>query len=75
MLLVLVGAALCLLLIACANVASLELANAVGRARTYAIQLAIGASRASLARTALAEGACLVGAAVLVGCVLAYAAR
>ena len=62
MLLVLVGAALCLLLIACANVASLELANAVGRARTYAIQLAIGASRASLARTALAEGACLVGA-------------
>ena len=33
MLLVLVGAALCLLLIACANVASLELANAVGRAQ------------------------------------------
>jgi len=74
MLLVLVGAALCLLLIACANVASLELANAVGRARTYAIQLAIGASRASLARTALAEGACLVGAAVGAACVLAYAA-
>jgi putative ABC transport system permease protein len=74
MLLVLVGAALCLLLIACANVASLELANAVGRARTYAIHLAIGASRASLARTALAEGACLVGAAVVVACVLAYAA-
>ncbi len=72
MLLVLVGAALCLLLIACANVASLELANAVGRARTYAIQLAIGASRGSLARTALAEGACLVGAAALAACVLAY---
>jgi putative ABC transport system permease protein len=72
MLLVLVGAALCLLLIACANVASLELANAAGRARTYAIQLAIGASRASLARTALAEGACLVGAAVLAACALAY---
>jgi predicted permease len=71
---VLVGAALCLLLIACANVASLELANAMGRARTYAIQLAIGASRASLARTALAEGVCLVGAAVLVAWVLAYAA-
>jgi putative ABC transport system permease protein len=74
MLLVLVGAALCLLLIACANVASLELANAVGRARTHAIQLAIGASRASLARTALAEGACLVGAAALMACVLAYTA-
>jgi putative ABC transport system permease protein len=74
MLLVLVGAALCLLLIACANVASLELANAVGRARTYAIQLAIGASRASLARTAFAEGACLVGTAVVGACALAYAA-
>jgi putative ABC transport system permease protein len=74
MLFVLVGAALCLLLIACANVASLELANAMGRARTYVIQLAIGASRSSLARTALAEGACLVGAAVLVAWVLAYAA-
>jgi putative ABC transport system permease protein len=73
MLLVLVGAALCLLLIACANVASLELANAVGRARIYAIQLAIGASRGSLARTALAEGACLVGAAALAACALAYA--
>lgn len=74
MVLVLVGAALCLLLIACANVASLEMANAVGRARTHAIQLAIGASRASLAQTALAEGACLVGAAVLSAWVLASAA-
>ena len=61
--LVVLGAAACLLLIACANVASLELASAVQRARTYAIQLAIGASRGALARTALVEGVALIGAA------------
>jgi predicted permease len=57
----LLGAALCLLLTACANVASLELAAALGRARTYAVQLAIGASRATLSRVALAEGLILIG--------------
>jgi predicted permease len=56
MLLVLVAAALCVLLIACANVASLELAGAVSRARTCAIRLAIGASHASLVRSAFLEG-------------------
>jgi predicted permease len=73
MFLLLVGAALCLLFTACANVASLELASAVGRARTYAIQLAVGASRASLARTALAEGVLLVGAATIAATGLTYA--
>jgi predicted permease len=62
---VLLGAALCLLLTACANVASLELVNAVARARTHAIQIALGASRGTLARLALFEGAALVGLAVL----------
>jgi putative ABC transport system permease protein len=69
--LLLTGAALCLLLIACANVASLELAGAVQRARTYAIQLAVGASRAGLARTAMLEGACLVGVAAIGATLLA----
>ncbi|OFW08405.1 MAG: hypothetical protein A3H96_21115 [Acidobacteria bacterium RIFCSPLOWO2_02_FULL_67_36] len=71
MLFVLVGAALTLLLIACANTASLELAGALGRAKTCAIQLAVGAPRAALVRTALAEGICLVGAAASVAGVLA----
>ena len=73
MFLVLLGAALCLLLIACANVASLELANAVTRARTYAIHLAVGATRAALVRTALFEGIVLVGTAAVSAIVLARA--
>jgi hypothetical protein len=72
--LTLLGAAACLLLIACANVASLELASAVHRARTYAIQLAVGASTAALARTALLEGLVLIGAAVGCATGLAYLA-
>jgi len=72
LLFVLLGAAISLLLTACANAASLELAGALARARTYAIQLAVGASRAGLVRTALLEGMCLVGIAALAAAVLAY---
>ncbi len=72
LLFVLLGAAISLLLSACANAASLELAGALARARTYAIQLAVGASRAGLVRTALLEGMCLVGIAALAAAVLAY---
>lgn len=68
----LLSAAACLLLLACANVASLELASAITRARTYAIQLAVGASRASLVRTGLMEGLIIVGAATLTAGGLAY---
>lgn len=71
MLLVLVGAAACLLLIVCANVASLELATALQRARTYAIQLSLGASRAELCRITLIEAATLAGAATAVAAMLA----
>jgi len=67
MFLVLLGGALCLLLTACANVASLELAGALRLARTSAVQVALGASRAMLARVALFEGAILIGAAVAFG--------
>lgn len=67
----LLGAALCLLLTACANAASLELVAAAGRARTYAIQRALGASRSLIARTILIEGGILIGMATVVGVGLA----
>ena len=72
LLLVLLGAAVSLLLTACANAASLELAGALARARTYAIQLAVGASRTELVRTGLLEGMCLVGTAAVVAAVIAH---
>ena len=69
----LLGAAACLLLTACANIASVELAAALGRTRAYAIQRALGASRWLLARGALWEGAFIVGTAAVIGTVLASA--
>ena len=67
----LIGAALCLLLIACANVASLELAEATRRARTHAVQSALGASRGSLLRVLWLESALMIGASAGVAFALA----
>ena len=72
MLFLVLGAAISLLLTACANTAGLELAAALGRAKTYAIQLAVGASRGELVRTALVEAIVLVGAAAAAAAMLAH---
>src|SRR6185503_15005667 len=52
-------AAAAIVLIACANLASLLLASASARGGEYAVRLSLGATRARLARQVLVEALCL----------------
>ena len=69
-LLILFGGAALLLLIGCANVATLLLARAVVRARETAIHVALGASRRQLALRYFAEGALVSVAGAAAGVAL-----
>ena len=70
-LLVLLGAAGVVFIIACSNVANLILARSVRREGELAIRAALGASRGALRRTLLAESMVLCGAGALLGVLLA----